>query len=313
MHEWAVNRLRELRNDGRYTPLSIGKDTLITPSFEGGAEWGGPAMDLETGTVYINANMHASMSTLISSAADLPGRATYLAQCSVCHGDHRQGDPPAFPTLNGIGKRLTSAQIAATIHEGKGRMPPFPIQGKQLSELRSYLETPSDAALEKAADEEQAAPTPSSTEPAQKPGQYVMTGYRRFTDPDGYPATSTPWGTLNALDLTTGKYLWKKPLGQYPELAAQGMPDTGSENYGGAVVTAGGLLFIAATNFDHKIRAFDKTTGKVLWESTLPFAGNATPATYTAGGKQYVVIAAGGSNLNPRGPIGGVYVAFALP
>ena len=140
-----------------------------------------------------------------------------------------------------------------------------------------------------------------------------MTGYRRFNDPDGYPATATPWGTLNALDLSTGKYLWKLPLGQFPELVAQGMPDTGSENYGGAVVTAGGLLFIAATNFDHKIRAFDKATGKLLWESTLPFAGNATPATYIAGGKQYVVIAAGGSNLNPRGPIGGVYVAFALP
>jgi quinoprotein glucose dehydrogenase len=96
-------------------------------------------------------------------------------------------------------------------------------------------------------------------------------------------------------------------------LVAQGMADTGSENYGGPLVTAGGVLFIAATNFDHKIRAFDKTTGKLLWESVLPFAGNATPATYQVHGRQYVVIAAGGSNLNPRGPIGGVYVAFALP
>jgi quinoprotein glucose dehydrogenase len=140
-----------------------------------------------------------------------------------------------------------------------------------------------------------------------------MTGYRRFIDPDGYPATATPWGTLNALDLKTGRYLWKLPLGQFPELAAQGLPDTGSENYGGPVVTAGGLLFIAATNFDHKIRAFDKTTGKVLWESTLPFAGNATPAVYMVNGKQYLVIASGGSSLNPRGPIGGIYIAFALP
>jgi quinoprotein glucose dehydrogenase len=91
------------------------------------------------------------------------------------------------------------------------------------------------------------------------------------------------------------------------------LADTGSENYGGPLVTRGGVLFIAATNFDHKIRAFDKTTGKLLWESVLPFAGNATPATYQVRGRQYIVIAAGGSSLNPRGPIGGVYVAFALP
>ena len=140
-----------------------------------------------------------------------------------------------------------------------------------------------------------------------------MTGYRRFVDPDGYPATAPPWGTLSALDVKTGEWLWKIPLGQYPELVAKGMADTGSENYGGPIVTAGGLIFIAATNFDKKIRAFDKATGKLLWDAELPFAGNATPATYEAKGRQYVVIAAGGSSMNPRGPIGGVYVAFALP
>ena len=140
-----------------------------------------------------------------------------------------------------------------------------------------------------------------------------MTGYRRFLDPDGYPATATPWGTLNAIDLKTGKYLWRVPLGQYPELVTKGMPDTGSENYGGPVVTAGGLIFIAATNYDHKIRAFDKTTGKLLWEGELPFAGNATPAVYEVNGREYVVIASGGSWMNHKGGTGGVYVAFALP
>ena len=139
-----------------------------------------------------------------------------------------------------------------------------------------------------------------------------MTGYRRFLDPDGYPAVATPWGTLNALDLNTGNYLWSIPLGQYPELVAKGMSDTGSENYGGPIVTAGGLLFIGATNFDKKFRAFDKTTGKLLWETTLPFAANATPATYSINGRQFVVIAAGGGK-DPRSPSGGVYVAFALP
>jgi quinoprotein glucose dehydrogenase len=310
-HAWAVERLKELRNDGPYVPLSVGKDTLITPSFEGGGEWGGPALDPETGVIYINANMHASIATLIASASDLPGRATYLAQCSVCHGDHLQGDPPSFPSLNGIGKKLSSAEITSTIHTGKGRMPSFPIEGKQLNDLLAYLETPSDAALDRAASEEQSPKeTSQSADTAHKSvAQFTMTGYRRFNDPDGYPATAPPWGSLNALDLSTGKYLWKLPLGEYPELAAK---DTGSENYGGPTVTAGGLIFIAATNFDHKIRAFDKTTGKLLWQSALPFAGNATPVTYMAGGKQYVVIAAGGTSLNPRGPTGGVYVAFSL-
>jgi quinoprotein glucose dehydrogenase len=311
-HAWAIQRLKDIRNEGPYVPLSLGKDTIVTPSFEGGAEWGGPAVDPSNGILYINSNNHVSLGTLISGASDLPGRATYLAQCSVCHGDHRQGDPPSFPNLNGIGKRLTSAQITDTIHHGKGRMPPFPIGGKQLSDLLSYLETPSDAALERAASEQQAGGEKQAGTSA-KGGQYTLTGYRRFLDPDGYPATATPWGSLNALDTKTGKYLWKIPLGEYPELAAKGIVDTGSENYGGPIVTAGGLLFIAATNFDHKIRAFDKTTGKLLWEYTLPFAGNATPVTYTVKGKQYLVIASGGSNLNPRGPIGGIYVAFALP
>jgi quinoprotein glucose dehydrogenase len=141
---------------------------------------------------------------------------------------------------------------------------------------------------------------------------YRFTGYNKFLDPDGYPAVAPPWGTLNAINLNTGEYQWRIPLGEYPELAATGLKDTGSENYGGPIVTAGGLVFIAATNFDKKLRAFDKDSGKLLWEGALPFAGNATPATYEIGGRQYVVIAAGGGKaLNL--PSGGVYVAFALP
>jgi len=103
------------------------------------------------------------------------------------------------------------------------------------------------------------------------------------------------------------------PPGPVPGTRRKRHADTGTENYGGPIVTAGGLLFIGATNFDKKFRAFDKSTGKLLWETTLPFAANATPATYEVNGRQYVIIATGGSTMNPRGPIGGVYVAFALP
>ena len=314
-HAWAVKRLREMRNDGQFVPLSVGKDTIVSPSFEGGAEWGGSAVDPRTGVLYINANNYASMGALAVHSGDSAGRATYLSQCSICHGDHRQGSPPEFPSLLGITHRLTTEQITATIHNGKGRMPAMPIQGKSLSGLLTYLGTDKDPLSANPSEEQAGAPDSASKSPApqtQQP-QYTMTGYRRFNDPDGYPATATPWGTLNALNLKTGEYLWQIPLGQYPELVAAGQPDTGSENYGGPIVTAGGLVFIAATNFDHKIRAFDKTTGKLLWEATLPFAGNATPATYEVDGRQYLVIAAGGSSMNPRGPIGGVYVAFALP
>lgn len=142
------------------------------------------------------------------------------------------------------------------------------------------------------------------------PKDYSFTGYKRFLDPDGYPATAPPWGTLNAINFNTGEYAWKIPLGEYPELAAAGMKDTGTENYGGPIVTAGGLVFIAATNFDRKFRAFDKDTGALLWETTLPLAGNATPATYEVNGRQFVVVPAGGGKSKDRS--GGIYVAFAI-
>ena len=161
--------------------------------------------------------------------------------------------------------------------------------------------------------------SPPTRKPVPWDTQYRFTGHHKFLDIDGYPAITPPWGTLNAIDMNTGEYAWKIPLGEYPELVAKGMKDTGSENYGGPIVTAGGLVFIAATNYDKKFRAFDKKTGKLVWETTLPFTGNATPATYEINGRQYIVIATSGAgrapaqrNPNPAKP-GGRYIAFALP
>jgi quinoprotein glucose dehydrogenase len=142
--------------------------------------------------------------------------------------------------------------------------------------------------------------------------KYRFTGYHRFLDPDGYPAVQPPWGTLSAINLNTGEYAWRVPLGEYPDLAAAGLVNTGTENYGGPIVTAGGLLFIAATNFDKKFRAFDKETGKLLWETTLPLSADSTPATYEVHGRQYVVVFATGGKTRGN-TASGVYVAFALP
>ena len=143
--------------------------------------------------------------------------------------------------------------------------------------------------------------------------KYRFTGYKKFLDPEGYPAIAPPWGTLNAINLNTGEYAWKIPLGEYPELAAKGLKNTGSENYGGPDCDRGRAgVYRRVTNFDRKFRAFDKSTGELLWETTLPFSGNATPATYEVDGRQYVVIAAGGGK-DPKQGSGGIYVAFALP
>jgi quinoprotein glucose dehydrogenase len=186
------------------------------------------------------------------------------------------------------------------IQHGKGVMPAFALLSDgERSDLVAYLfddkPSPDDA-------KNPEAPVPTIP--------YTTTGYNRFLDPDGYPAVKPPWGTLNAIDLGKGEIAWSVPLGEFPELVKRGRPKTGTENYGGPIVTAGGLVFIGATK-DEKFRAFDKRTGQMLWETSLPAGGYATPATYAVGGRQYVVIAAGGGKMGTKS--GDAYVAFALP
>jgi quinoprotein glucose dehydrogenase len=301
-HAWALREFRTFRSEGQFVPLSLGRQTVVFPGYDGGAEWGGPAVDPETGVLYVNANEMAWTGGLVENKPSHESGVTlYQDQCGLCHGDDRAGSPPAFPSLIDIGKTRSAERIRDTILHGEGRMPSFPgFSDEQLDALVHYLLKGSDDRKELQSD--------GSAAQAQK---YRFTGYRKFLDPDGYPAIAPPWGTLSAIDLNTGQYLWKIPFGEYPELAARGVANTGSENYGGPVVTAGGLVFIAATNYDKKMRAFDKSTGKLLWQATLPFSGNATPATYEVDGRQYVVIAAGGGK-DPKSPSGGVYVAFAL-
>jgi glucose dehydrogenase len=402
-HAWAVAQFKTFRSEGQFVPFSLNRPTVVFPGFDGGAEWGGPAVDPATSVLYVNANDVAWTGALAErSAMESAGAKLYLNRCSACHGATRAGSPPEFPSLVDVTQRLSPATIEATIRNGRGRMPAsqglseeqiqeillylkngaigdkggkhempspqgdagaavyqakcaachgddmkgrpphypsvkeaaqlfsaeqasiqitrgtgrmpeFPeIQGEELASLLRYLgfSEPTEASAQRAASA--AHPETLSTDGTDSADmKYRFTGYKKFLDPEGYPAVAPPWGTLNAIDMNTGKYLWKIPLGEYPELEAKGMAATGSENYGGPVITASGLLFIGATVFDSKIRAFDSATGKLLWEGTLPFPATATPATYMVKGKQYVVIACGGGK-NPKAPSGGVYVAFAL-
>jgi quinoprotein glucose dehydrogenase len=300
-NRWAREAFSAVRSDGPFKPLTVGTDTTIYPGFDGGAEWGGPAWDPDSGLLYVNANEMAWLGSLApNDRGRSSGKSIYLRECAACHRDDLQGSPPQFPSLAGLARRMTREQFLEFVRKGGGRMPSFAnMQDDALRAVGHFIFTGKDVPVGR-----------PDNSPINQP--YRFTGYRRWLDPEGYPAIAMPWGTLNAIDLATGKYAWSIPFGEFPELAARGVKNTGSENYGGPLVTAGGVLFIGASIHDRKFRAFDKRDGNLLWEAALPFSADATPITYQVDGRQYVVIfASGGKERGGSG--GGVYVAFALP
>ena len=302
-HKAVLEQLRGLRNEGPFTPPSL-QGTVIFPGFDGGANWGGAAFDPETGLLYVNANEMAWILQLVErSRSDQPygGRQLYLDRCAGCHRADLRGTPPEFPSLLHLRNRSTEPEIVRMILEGGGRMPTFhQLEQDELQAVARYLLKGEDTPLSRKGRKARDAVL-----------RYRHAGYVKLLDPDGYPGTEPPWGTLTAIDLDRGEITWQIPFGEFPELAAQGLRNTGTENYGGPVVTAGGLVFIGATNHDSRFRAFDKATGRLLWETGLPAGGNATPAVYQVGGRQFVVIAAGGGKSGA--PSGGSYLAFSLP
>ncbi len=288
-------------------PSEVG--TFIFPGFDGGGEWGGAAVDPQTNIIYINAS---EMPWVVQMVPYIPeddgylatqGKNIYNTTCMRCHGLDLEGASIfQAPSLIDLNQRMDEEDVAQVIQNGKGMMPATNyLSAGEVKAVVAFL-FGSDEKIE-ASDIQPDSLTSSWSYP------YLMTGYHRFKTPDGYPAIKPPWGTLNAINLNTGEIVWKIPFGEYPELSAKGIPTTGSESYGGPVVTAGGLVFIAATP-DEKFRAFDKKTGKLLWETKLPAAGYATPSIYAIDGKQYVVVAAGGGKLDTKS--GDVYLAFAL-
>jgi len=231
------------------------------------------------------------------------GPAVYAAACAGCHGADRRGHERA-PSLVNVGARLSADQVEQVLAYGRGFMPSFrKLSAEQRCLVTAYLRGTAGAAAPRACT------APAAAAPAVPLSPYEFAGYERWRDSSGYPAVKPPWGTLSAIDLNSGAYRWRIPLGEHTEFGDSGRT-TGTEQYGGPIVTAGGLVFIAATT-DAKFRAFDKSTGHLLWETTLPAPGFATPSTFSVHGKQFVVIAAGGGKLGTTSS--DTYVAYALP
>lgn len=271
--------------------------TIIFPGFDGGGEWGGAAHDPESSMIYINSNEMTWRMIMDEIRPETKGEGLYRTFCTACHGANFEGGDMFgnVPSLINLKDRLSLEQTSTIIKSGKGVMPSFAyIEDEGVKALYDFIN-----GLEK---DEKAVDS-------NWPYPYRMRGYEKLYAPDGYPMIKPPWGQLTAIDLNDRKIAWQVPLGEHEELTKLGMSITGTENYGGPIVTAGGLVFISGT-MDKRIRAFDKNTGKELWSADLPAAGYATPATYMVNGKQHVVIACGGGKLKTKS--GDSYVAFAL-
>ncbi len=304
--------LANVRSDGQFVPPSK-EGTIIFPGFDGGGEWGGASVDPDTSILYVNGNEMPWILTMVETnrataragerarLSDL-GEEIYQNRCAFCHGLERQGDPTGtFPNIQTVSERLTKEEVMAMLENGKGFMPSFrQLRKGRLEAVVAFL----------FGEEREVDPHEMGLASNEAALPYSHTGYNRFFDQEGYPAVKPPWGTLNAIDLNKGEILWQVPLGEFDELTERGIEKTGTENYGGPVATAGGVIFIAASK-DERIRAFDKTTGKELWKHDLPAGGYATPSVYEVDGRQFVVIACGGGKMGTKP--GDTYVAFALP
>ncbi|HEV2209402.1 MAG TPA: PQQ-binding-like beta-propeller repeat protein [Verrucomicrobiae bacterium] len=306
-HRAVLDRFVHLRPHAQFLPPSK-EGTIIFPGFDGGGEWGGAAVDPHRAVLYVNANEMPWVLNMVevqhqTGPGATAGSQIYHQICAVCHGATRSGDPArAFPSLENIQKKLKKNDIVQLLEHGRGMMPAFAfLSDAQRQAVAGFLLGATANSADRGGNAEG---NVLGDEP------YSMTGYNRWLDPQGYPAVKPPWGTLTAIDLNTGEFVWRTTLGEYPELTARGIPPTGTENYGGPILTAGGVIFIAASK-DECLHAFDQQSGKLLWKTKLPAGGYATPSTYTAKGRQYVVIACGGGKMGTRS--GDAYVAFALP
>jgi len=301
--EQIIAQVKEASTGQAFIPLGRNR-TVFFPGTDGGAQWGGAAVD-ENSIMYVPAKENPVYSSLVdalptnNSQANSSGKKLYQTHCMNCHGVNREGNEDGtFPSLQNIETKYNETAILQIISKGRGLMPALThikaVENKAIIQFLfgkdSYIKTVNKSNLSES--------------------PYKSTGYNRWYDSNNYPINTPPWGTLTAINMNNGKRIWQIPLGEYPELTAKGIPLTGTDNYGGPAVTAGGLLFIAATK-DHQFRAIDRKTGNILWKVILPAAGYASPSVYEVGGKQYVVIACGGGKLKTKSS--DKYLAFTLP
>jgi quinoprotein glucose dehydrogenase len=290
-----------------FTPPSL-RGSIFFPGLDGGAEWGGASYDPETHYLYVNANEMPWNIQMVEVEKRLTkeesylhaGKQLYTSYCMACHAANRKGSGNN-PSLIDIEKKYNTKDFEALIRSGRRMMPAFQnLSSQEVDAIASFVFNDKSLQQKKLL---QKADTNSFTHLP-----YNINGYNKFLSPEGYAGIQPPWGTLNAISLKTGKIVWKIPFGEFPELKGKGV--TGTENYGGSVVTKSGLLFIAATS-DGKIRAFNKKSGKLLWEYTLPVPAFATPSVYEVDGKEFLVIACGGGKMKTKS--GDYYIAFGLP
>lgn len=295
-------RVAKLDYGGPYIAPST-RGTVLYPGMDGGAEWGGAAFDERSDWLYVNSNEvpYLLQLTRVSEGSEQSPRFAYLMLCSGCHGADLRGDGVSVPGLLGLSQRLSLLETWRVVKHGRGRMPSF---AQQPWYARAAVLWHVYSAGEDLQSVAQGSPVTAAS------ADYLNAGFQRLLDPEGLPASKPPWGALTAIDLAKGEIAWRIPLGDYPEILQRGESGYGAENYGGPLLTGGGLLFIAATP-DGAFRAYDKNDGKLLWHDELPAAGFATPITYAIDGRQYIVIAAGGGKLGQ--PSGSSYVAYALP
>jgi quinoprotein glucose dehydrogenase len=285
-----------------YIPPSK-EGTVVFPGFDGGAEWGGPSFDPTSGILYVNANEMAWNLQMVDVRLDEKtslGLSLYRSNCTTCHGFNKKGNQNV-PSLENVKAKFNERSLTDFLAKGQRAMPSFAhFSENERNSIAKYLLN---------LDEKISQAEKGSFE--RSPDIfYSNTGYNKMLTPEGYPMVSPPWGTLSAIDLNAGEIKWQIPLGEFKELKEKGIPTTGSENYGGPVVTAGGVIFIAATR-DEKFRVIDKSNGNILWETDLPAGGYATPAVFEVDGKQMVVIACGGGKMGTKS--GDQYLAFTLP